>query len=393
MSSGDSSNVELSTKCLCGTQSFVASVPRTSLPLQGMCCHCTSCRHVTGALYSSFVPWPGSVEEVQNSSLSSYALSATLDLLFCGKCSGPLFWRRQHDSRPETLNAFTGPLENISEPYVVSMANHIFVGDTIDGGASPWLRFLNADGTESKRWRGDSGLEQLTSDWPAITDLMKVDAKTCQDVYPIQCHCKGVDLVLRRGDPDFAKMTKDELPFFIDPTTHKHITTFDACSFCRPMFGDDIIHWTFALLQHLDFASSAPTRGGRGFPKTAQDLKNAVASPTLDGRFGTLSMYSSSDDVQRYFCSRCSATIFYAVDDRPDLVDVAVGVLNAPEGARAESLLLWGLGSNVGGENTIRGGWRENYVAAAKKAAEEWRVRRGYPKTWRRIALENSQSK
>ena len=338
------------------------------------------------------VPWPVSVSEVRESSLSCYRFSKTLDILFCGTCSGPLFWRK-HTDQAESLGIFTGALKNIPEPAVVSITDHICVEDTVDGGASPWLRWLNDNGTESRRWKGRVEVsEEITSDWPSLEALMKVHDKKGPDVFRIQCHCKGVDLELRRGDADFETMTADELPFFVDPTTYKQIATFDACSFCRPMFGVDIIHWTFALLQHLDFPSGPEAQGiSTGFPKTVAELKDAVLKPERDPRFGTLAMYASSDDVQRYFCSCCSATILYAVDDRQDLVDVAVGVLSAPDGARAESLLLWGLGSNVGGEDDVEGSWREGHVRAVKKAAEDWRIARGYPKTWRRIALEKAQ--
>ena len=276
----------------------------------------------------------------------------------------------------------------------MSITDHSYVEDTVDGGASPWLRWLNDNGTESRRWKGRRGVsEQIISDWPETTSLMKVHEKDGPDVFQIQCHCKGVNLELRRGDADFATMAAEELPFFVDPTTYKQIASFDACSFCRPMFGVDIIHWTFALVQHLNFASGPEACDiSRKFPKTTGELKRALLEDKRDSRFGTLTLHASSDDVQRYFCSRCSASIFYAVDDRQDLVDVAVGVLHAPEGARAESLLLWGLGSNVGGEDNVEGSWREGYVGAIKKAAEDWRIARGYPKTWRRIALETGQS-
>ena len=57
--------------------------------------------------------------------------------------------------------------------------------------------------------------------------------------------------------------------------------------------------------------------------------------------FGILKHYRSSSEVTRHFCSDCGATIFYDADDRPHVLDVAVGLLSAPEGARAESWLEW----------------------------------------------------
>ena len=55
--------------------------------------------------------------------------------------------------------------------------------------------------------------------------------------------------------------------------------------------------------------------------------------------FGTLKAYRSSRGVTRYFCNTCGATIFWTGESRPQLIDVAVGILDAEEGARAESWL------------------------------------------------------
>ena len=57
--------------------------------------------------------------------------------------------------------------------------------------------------------------------------------------------------------------------------------------------------------------------------------------------FGSLKSYRSSTDVERYFCGTCGATVFFTADDREGLVDAAAGLLDAPEGARAESWLEW----------------------------------------------------
>ncbi|KAM5344420.1 hypothetical protein ACJ41O_012956 [Fusarium nematophilum] len=379
--------VEITAQCLCKVNTFTTSVPQSDLPLPGSICHCTSCRHVSGAMYTSDVVWPGPINNVLASNLSRYAHTANVTLLFCGTCSSPMFWWEHHHGQPEVLDVLTGVLQN-QESVLVRFTHQKFVGDTVDGGASPWLQRLNVDGGKLQCWKHQAGKsEQLDTDWPPMDDLPKAEDKTGPETYPIRCHCRGVDLVLRRGDAEFAAMQAESLPFFIEPTTHKHLASFDSCNSCRSMFGVDIVNWAFCLLHQLDFAASA---GESGFPRSTPELKGAVSSPDRDPHLGTLAMYESSPDVQRYFCSRCSASVFYAVDDRPDLVDVAVGLLGAPEGARAESLLVWSLGSKVGGEEDVAGGWREGIVQSVRGTAEDWRIRRDYPKTWRRLALERS---
>ena len=57
--------------------------------------------------------------------------------------------------------------------------------------------------------------------------------------------------------------------------------------------------------------------------------------------FGSLKGYESSPGVTRYHCGTCGASVFFTADDREGLIDVAVGLLDAPEGARAETWLDW----------------------------------------------------
>ncbi|RSM12608.1 hypothetical protein CEP52_002320 [Fusarium oligoseptatum] len=387
MSTDPNQSLTITAQCLCKAHSYSTSVSSSSLPFQGSICHCKSCRHVTGAMYTSHIKWPGLTREILSSNLTRYEFSSYVSLLFCGICSSPLFWEEYYKDRPEVLDVFTGALDNVPVKNLITFPDQIFVGDTEDGGVSQWLQNVNQDGGESRCWKARAiKSETFDHDGPTLVDASNEDLKSSRDI-PIQCRCKGVDLVLRRSPDDFSAAETGSLPFFIDPTAHKHLATFDACNTCRSVFGTEIVNWTFALLRQIYFANDTEQSG---FPQSAQDLEKAVSSSDRDTRLGTLTLYKSSTDVQRYFCSRCSASIFYAVDDRHDLVDVAVGLLDAPDGARAESDLIWNLGSRVGGEDDVVGGWREGFVNRVKETAEKWRVERGYPKTWRRLAAEKS---
>ena len=70
------------------------------------------------------------------------------------------------------------------------------------------------------------------------------------------------------------------------------------------------------------------------------------------------------------------------------MVNVAVGLLRHPDGARAEGLLTWNLGVVGWMDDNKSGGWRENLNKIAAENVEEWRVRMGYPKSWRRLRRE-----
>ncbi|WAO95858.1 CENP-V/GFA domain-containing protein [Fusarium falciforme] len=387
MSADPSQNLTITAQCLCKAHSYSTSISRSSLPFQGSICHCRSCRHVTGAMYTSHIKWPGLTREILSSNLARYEFSSNVSLLFCETCSSPLFWEEYYKDKPELLDVFTGALDNATVKNLITFPDQIFVGDTEDGGLSQWLLNVNEDGIEARRWKARAiKSETFDHDRPALVGASNDDLQSPRDIL-IQCRCKGVDLVLRRSPDDFSPAESSSLPFFVDPTTHRHLATFDACNTCRSVFGAEIVNWTFALLRQMHHASDTEQPG---FPQSVQELQKAISSPDRDARLGTLSLYKSSPDVQRYFCSRCSASVFYAVDDRPDLVDVAVGLLDAPEGARAERDLIWNMGSRVGGEDDVVGGWREGFVNRVKETAEKWRVDRGYPKTWRRLAAEKS---
>ncbi|KAK7397773.1 hypothetical protein QQX98_012853 [Neonectria punicea] len=382
--------IKISAQCLCKAHTFTASVPRTELPLQAWCCHCDSCRHVTGALYACVTPWLGSTEEVRTSTMHKYSFTPKYTILSCGTCSTPMFF---HGQAEDTLTVLTGTLDNNPAPNFIKIVDHIFVGDTIDGGASMWLRRPNGDGSVARRWRAAHGKsEELDNEWPSAEDPPDAQDKSGPDEIPLWCHCNGVSLVLRRGDADFAAMEREELPWFIEPTTHKLLTSFDACNSCRSTLGVDIMNWSFALLQHIGFPTTS-TSDQPSFPRTATELKDAVSSQERDPRLGTLAMYKSSADVQRYFCSRCSASVFYAVDDRQDIVDVATGLLDPPSGARAENFLTWTFGSRINASNDVAGGWRETLVKSVQNEAEAWRIERGYPKNWLRIAKEETENR
>ncbi|PHH83645.1 hypothetical protein CDD83_2952 [Cordyceps sp. RAO-2017] len=61
---------------------------------------------------------------------------------------------------------------------------------------------------------------------------------------------------------------------------------------------------------------------------------------------GTARSFASSDGVLRAFCAVCGATVFFScAANRPSdgqaVVDVATGILRAPDGAMAEDWLTW----------------------------------------------------
>jgi hypothetical protein len=51
--------------------------------------------------------------------------------------------------------------------------------------------------------------------------------------------------------------------------------------------------------------------------------------------------YESSPEIYREFCGRCGATVFWHCKERPLVIDVSLGLLQANSGTKAEELLDW----------------------------------------------------
>ncbi|KAF5246172.1 hypothetical protein FANTH_6939 [Fusarium anthophilum] len=381
-------NITLTAQCHCKAHTFTTEVPRSKLPLPASICHCTSCRTATGAMYNCTIDWPGPADDIRNSDLKVYEFTPNCEILFCGTCSCPMFWNVHYKDQPQKFGVFTGVLNNVDVDNLINLTRQIFVGDTVDGGLSSWLQNVNGGREKPRRWmeRPEDGWE-LGESWPAANQDARSESPPATDI-PIRCHCKGVDLVFRPDNVDFSTMEAEAVPSFIEPKTHKHLATLDPCPSCRLTVGVDIMNWTFVMPQQIDFPEKTK---GSDFPRNTLDLKSAVDNPDRDSRYGTLAIYRSSSDVQRYFCSRCSATVFYTVDDRPECIDVAVALLHAAEGARVESVLTWHLGAKMMGEWDFERGWRKDFAMSVKDTSEKWRIEKGYPKTWRRIALEDAE--
>ncbi|GAB1313433.1 hypothetical protein MFIFM68171_03643 [Madurella fahalii] len=196
---------------------------------------------------------------------------------------------------------------------------------------------------------------------------------------PARCHCGVVGFVFRVGEAqrEFEEKQRkgEELLWFIDLVTHKVLGSFDACNFCRIWAGSEVINLTSALLKHISFAGTDPDR----FPWDTSQLRSAVEAKDRDRRFSTLALYASSPYIQRYFCSRCSACVFYAVDERPNMGNAAVGLLDAPDGAKVESVASWLFRRYMSFREDMVDTWRENLLLVVEREGERWRIERGYP--------------
>ncbi|KAH0831576.1 hypothetical protein FOPE_02910 [Fonsecaea pedrosoi] len=228
------------------------------------------------------------------------------------------------------------------------IVQHEFVGDTKDGGLAICL--AEADGCSVPLYlQGPDGAlaTELTRDVSTRShhnsspirkgevDEVAMMSEDLGDVYA-RCHCGGVNFRITRPNilsrtcsspwpellvPDHSPISRnrEDVKWWLRANGSKYLAGTCACRSCRLASGSPIQAWAFIPRANIFQLDGRP--------------------PDLS--MGTLKEIESSKGCFRDFCCRCGATVFWNCLERPDLVDVSVGLLRAPEGARVTSLLDW----------------------------------------------------
>ena len=308
--------------CFCGQLKASAVVPSSKLPIPLYLCSCDTCRHVSGLLCITSVNI--NCRPNVTGHFTSYETSAGpngLARCFCPDCGTTVF----EDSENTNRGGLAGGALTKADG-VVKIVGQIFVADTRDGGLSKWLPDIRA-------WPGD---DREDASLGRSSYQPQIQADGGGDKLHCRCHCGGVAFDITRPGPDATEPQnqkygdaakpheepranpKDD-KWWVRENGSKWAASLCACHSCRRASGYDIQPWAFVPRGNI----LRPD----GMPVTYDE--------------GTLSCYHSSPDVSRYFCSGCGATAFFRVTDRPDLVDVSVGLMEAASGSRAEEWLSW----------------------------------------------------
>lgn len=221
----------------------------------------------------------------------------------------------------------TGCLEQLEG--VVNFTQHIYIQDTVDSGCSDWI--LKHRGETLKRFSTRSTGNTLAPRW---VEPQQTTARNSTDRLHAHCSCGAINIYIARPDPVSQSTIPPSVPTNSGPPNHhenetwwlmadkqKYLAVTCACTSCRLAFGFELIEWAFIPTVNISL-----------------DPEGKVPFSRISDK---LSYYHSSDCVTRYFCNGCGASVFWDGDTRPGLIDVAVGLLDAPEGSRAESWLEW----------------------------------------------------
>jgi hypothetical protein len=214
------------------------------------------------------------------------------------------------------------------------------VDSTLDGGISIWLNEIkDPDGKarELKRWML---LDGENVELPADTFQKYKQPKpgdATQDQLNASCHCGGVKFYITRPNeasknvyspfPDLmvpyhtgqSPENPGKEPWWLRSNGTKYLAGTCTCRSCRKALGFEIQTWAFVPRYNI-FDESGD--------RMVYDM-------------GSLKQYLSSEGIWREFCGVCGATVFWHCAERPDLVDISVGLFNPEEGARAEGWLDW----------------------------------------------------
>jgi hypothetical protein len=311
--------------CLCGraaqTVHLNQSLESSSLAL----CHCSSCRSNTGELCTSYVALvslPTSFE-----GLVQYNHSENVTRWFCQTCGAHVFIKRS-----DRVFVASGLLE--AAQFETQAVEHHCVDDTLDSGAS---RLIPKVGNHpAAYWSGAINVSQRPSQAVDAPQVKPCNQQTKEEKLPARCHCGGVEYFITPPDassktasspwPDLlvpyhsgSSCNPSDDKWWLRAGDTKFLAGFCACNSCRLGAGFPIQTWAF-------------------IPKS--NIFQLDGSP-LSYNMGSLQVYESSSNVYREFCNRCGATVFWHCDERPSLVDVSVGLLNAKSGAMALSWLDW----------------------------------------------------
>ncbi|KAJ5734248.1 hypothetical protein N7493_003034 [Penicillium malachiteum] len=332
----------LTASCHCRKVQFTISIPADALPLKVHLCHCSICRHTHGTLCTFHTRLPSGIEPKfispsSSNELTAYDYSNSLSTrYFCSTCGCQIGDQSHKDKSWVISNAIFDV--NKDDQGIWRFSTHLYPSSATDGLA-PLIPVIDGN-----------TLEMLDPESPN-TPMPPANESTDTDLLA-QCHCGGVSFKIVRPKAEF--IANPESQVWLSPIDrNKWLACMDTCDDCRLVNGTHVIGWMFVPVSHF-----SPT-------------------PSTNLVIGSSKTYRSTSDVLRTFCGTCGATVFYNCQDRPEIVDVAVGILRAPEGVMAGNWALWRAGRVSWLENGLR--YHAGFSKALMEGLKLWGIERGHP--------------
>ncbi|KAK7959654.1 Mss4-like protein [Apiospora aurea] len=375
--------------CHCGAATqTVVSAPRlpeeSGEPHPLNLWHCKSCRHTTGLACVSYMDL-SSAPFLDG--LRVYGATPRFTRYFCSTCGCHIFWRQgdPEDLGPgkETFAVATGTIigradegedneggiaggdggrknDRAAAPEP-QYGRHVNVTGTKDGGLSHWIPEVS--GRRMEVHGGGGTAEEVRTMAPGASG-------SAADVLDGFCHCGNVQLRITRSNAS-SRLPRSNYPDLIvpyhtgsprinkpddekwwlrpsqsSPALTRYLAGTCACRSCRLTSGFEIQTWAFIPRPNIYLRVGARAATDPDSTKDEYQPLDLVALATgaAEGKKTALQSYESSPGVLREFCAQCGATVFWHDKWRSDLIDVSVGLLDVPEGVRAEGWLDWWTG-------------------------------------------------
>ncbi|KAJ0420260.1 Mss4-like protein [Aspergillus carlsbadensis] len=308
------STATLTAHCHCTSTHFTITLPASSLPLPAHLCHCTLCRTTYGtpATFHAALPEgikPSFIAPSNWDNLTKYLPRGSKEpLYFCSTCGCHVAALNPSGIWGVVVSAFVegnrvpggGEEEKI---WVID--EHIYTekGSTGDGGIAELVPSIG--GEELKVWNPDEPGEYSIPENPNPGDTLLA-----------QCNCGGISFSISRPREEFINSPKSA--GWVRPSDPKKwLALLDVCTDCRLVTGSHVSSWLFVPTDHI--------------------------TPPLPSNLviGTTKRYKSSPGVERTFCGTCGATVFFYDKKRGGIIDIATGILRAPEGVMLSEWAVW----------------------------------------------------
>ncbi|ETS78328.1 hypothetical protein PFICI_10390 [Pestalotiopsis fici W106-1] len=342
-------------RCHCSRIRFSVTLATAALPLRAFICHCGACRTSHGTFGSFHIILPPGVapewdEGSSREQLAWYKGEYGGDLSFCPTCG-----THAGGYSPE-LDQWAVTWGIFDEKFW-QLAFHTCTQSAAGGGMAPWLPEVAGAAVPH--------VSLGSQDFPnACEPCVGPDGR---ERLRAECACGGVAFSITRpsqeviddeymGDYVMSSSSAENPTTRSNDENYKWKAFLDMCRDCGRLSGATVVPWILV-------------------PRIA--ITDPPMPPDFQG-VGTLKTYQSTRGrVTRGFCGRCGATVLLGTtrrtpSERQAVLNVAMGVLRAPEGVRAEDWTVWRTG-NVAWADDARG-YDAEFTDALVSGIRNWGV-------------------
>ncbi|KAK8078839.1 hypothetical protein PG994_002646 [Apiospora phragmitis] len=185
-----------------------------------------------------------------------------------------------------------------------------------------------------------------------------------------ECHCGGVSFTIPRPSQDI--LDDEYLRDYVSPADPAKWKAFlDLCRDCGRLSGANAVPWMLVPRVVIE----PPVPADLDLDLNGQQQQQQQQQQP----YGTLKTYQSSAPNTRGFCGVCGATVFLATKHRAPtagqaVLNVAMGLLRAPEGVKAGDWVTWRTGKPAWAEDARA--YDEEFTVGLVEGHRRWGLER-----------------